>query len=502
MEEKDRQSIQELTQEENAQQGVFLPSANANTGSPAPAGNEPNDCVEAPPKNGEHSKGKKEKQDRKRGENQVQKQGKKSEKKWISYVLVGILVLASFWSGFLARQLALDPEMRSLIRLKNRIEKSYYYGLDDEKFYDTIFQAINEGLLDDYSLYMDEEEYASYRAQGQGQQSGIGLVFTTRTASGEKQMYINRVCGNSPAEAVGICEGDFVVGFGATQEEMISSNDFEEFVAFLSDYGAGETFFVQFKKQGVKELFKENYVENYVFYRSNERAYRFTGENADTLTQAGEPLTCLDEKTAYIRLTHFNGGAAKQFEMAMEVFRSENKQNLVLDLRGNGGGYLDIMLEIASYFCKNTDEKTPIGVVADYGEYKKEYDVPQNVYFEYFTANSRICVLADNQSASASECLIGCMSDYGAIAYSDICLSQRDGVAKTFGKGIMQTTYPFSGKAGGAVKLTTAQICWPKSGRCIHGRGVLPEDGALQVAENQLLDAEITSAIGLLFAGN
>ncbi len=493
MQEKDRQTFQELTQEENARQGVFLPSANANTGNPAPAENEPNDCVESALKNGEtcvEYKGKKE------------KQNKKPKKKWLAYVLVGVIVLTSFWGGFLARQFSLDPEMRSLIRLKNRIEKSYYYGLDDEEFYDVIFHAINEGLLDDYSLYMDEAEYASYRSQGQGQQSGIGLVFTTQTASGEKQMYINRVCGNSPAEAAGICEGDFVVGFGATQEEMISSGDFDEFFAFLSDYSAGEKFFVQFKEQGVKELFKENYVENYVFYRSNERAYRFTGENADMLTQAGKSLPCLDEKTAYIRLTHFNGGAAEQFDMAMEVFRSENKQNLVLDLRGNGGGYLDIMLQIAGYFCKNTDEQKPIGTIADYGDYKKEYAVPKNVYFEYFTAESRICVLADNQSASASECLIGCMYDYGAIAFSDICLSQRDGVAKTFGKGIMQTTYPLSGKLGGAVKLTTAQICWPKSGRCIHGRGVLPEDGALQVAESNLRDEEITSAIGLLFANN
>ncbi len=486
MEEKDKQSEKELTQEENAREGVFLPSASANAGSPATEKSEPTDFVQSPSKEKKRDK----------------QRDKKRDKKWLSYVLVGVIALASFWGGFLTRQLSLDPEMRSLIRLKNRIEKSYYYGIDDKEFYDTIFGAINEGLLDDYSLYMDEEEYADYRSQGQGQQSGIGLVFTTKTPSGEKQMYLTRVCGNSPAEEAGIREGDSLIGFGASREAIVYSNDFDEFLAFVSNYKSGEKFFVQFQEQGIIELTKKNYVENYVFYRSQASAYRFTGENADTLTEAGKPLTCLDEETAYIRLTHFNGGAAEQFSEVMEIFRSENKQNLVLDLRGNGGGYLDIMLEIAGYFCKNTDEDEPIGAIADYGEYQKEYTVPENLYWEYFNEDSRICVLADNQSASASECLIGCMYDYGAIAYSDICLSQRDGVAKTFGKGIMQTTYPLRGGIGGAVKLTTAKICWPTSGRCIHGRGVLPEDGALQVEESKLFDGEITAAIKLLFAKN
>ena len=114
---------------------------------------------------------------------------------------------------------------------------------------------------------------------------------------------------------------------------------------------------------------------------------------------------------------------------------------------------------------------------------------------------AKIKVLADDGTASASECLLGCMLDYGAISYTDICLIERGGVAKTYGKGIMQSTFPFGLGNTDAIKLTTAQIFWPKSENCIHGRGILPADGAKSVKENYQKDGEILSALGVLMNG-
>ena len=130
----------------------------------------------------------------------------------------------------------------------------------------------------------------------------------------------------------------------------------------------------------------------------------------------------------------------------------------------------------------------------------ERYRANGNRFYDYFTKNSRICVLADGSTASASECLLGCMLDYGAISYKDICLSMRGGVAKTYGKGIMQTTYQLSLFERDAVKLTTAKIYWPISGNCIHERGILPIDGTKTVEENYQKDEEITQAISALFA--
>jgi carboxyl-terminal processing protease len=242
---------------------------------------------------------------------------------------------------------------------------------------------------------------------------------------------------------------------------------------------------------------RQAYVENYLFYRTSTTAYSFGGKKAKDLQTLGEPLACLDEDTAYIRLTQFAGDADERFDELMNLFKEEGKKHLVLDLRDNGGGYLDIMQGIAKYFTKNTTENRPLAVIADYGEIQKGFNAKGNLYNDYFTEDSHIYVLADNGTASASECLIGFMVDYGAVDFSDICLIERNGAAKTYGKGIMQTTF-LMGLTGDAIRLTTAEIRWPVSNRSIHDRGVLPEDGAKSVPANHYGDGEIESALTTL----
>ena len=103
----------------------------------------------------------------------------------------------------------------------------------------------------------------------------------------------------------------------------------------------------------------------------------------------------------------------------------------------------------------------------------------ENRYDEFFTDSTRIFVLADEFSASASECLIGAMVSFGAVDYADIFVRKEGGVAKTYGKGIMQTSYV--SPQGSALKLTTAEIFWP-NGKSIHGVGVTEKDGAVGIS--------------------
>ncbi len=421
-------------------------------------------------------------------------------------ILFGVLAIALavffFFCGFLVSSLTLDSEIRSLILLKNTIQTQYYEEITDEEFYGAVFAGVNENLLDPYSKYMTADEFTQTKSEAVGNRSGLGLVFLVENAAGEEQMLITRVCGNSPAERVGIKAGEYIIGFGMSKAEMQSSIIFEEFSAFLANRQAGENFYVRLQSdEGVRdvEIAKAEYVENYVFYRTSTTSYRFTGDNATTLVERGDPLPLLPQNTAYIRLTQFNGGAATEFKKAMELFKEQGKTNLVLDLRENGGGFLHIMQSISSYFCKTSNENKPVVAIADYGEKKENYRADGNYYDEYFSENSRICVLADSSTASASEALMGCMLDYGAISYGDICLSKRAGEAKTYGKGIMQTTFPFGLINSDAVKLTTAKILWGASQNCIHGRGIVEADGTLSVQENHVGDNEINAAIAKLF---
>lgn len=428
-------------------------------------------------------------------------QPKHKKDKWKKVGAV-VLAIALFFAGYLASSLQFDSEMRALAKIKRAIQDKYYEEITDEEFYGVLFDAINEDLLDDYSKYMTPDEYASVLTEATGEWSGIGLTFLTEDSDGNPKMLVRRVSGNSPAEKVGIREGDYIVGYGLIDEWLIDSEKYGAFYAFVQERTKGEKFLIKVKRgEQVEtvEIYKDTFVENYVFYRTNTTAYTFTGSQATEWQETGDKLSCLDDKTAYIRLTQFNGSAGTEFARAMEQFKTDGKINLVLDLRDNGGGYMDILQEISSYFCKGSTGKSLIAV-AQYREGQKEqFYSKKSVYAEYFTAESQIKVLANDGTASASECLIGCMLDYGAISYADICLTENFGVAKTYGKGIMQSTFPFGLFNSDAMKLTTAKITWPKSGNCIHGRGILPEDGTKTSSQSFEKDKEISLAIAELF---
>jgi len=412
-----------------------------------------------------------------------------------------LALFGAFLVGVLTCYFSFDSEFRALSRLKKAVQSNYYEKISDKEFYDVLFNAVNEDLLDSYSAYMSPDEFAAYQTEATGQWSGIGITFLVKDEQGRDCLQVAEVSGNSPAERAGIKVGDCVLGFGKTAETVEDNVSFTAFSKFLEGFKAGENFFLCVESAGerrVVTLARKAFVENYVFYRSKTTAYRFTGNVATTIEAYDGALEVLDEKTAYIRLKQFNGNAANEFEQVMKKFKEEGKTDLILDLRENGGGYMHILQEIASYFCKSSTAKQPLIAIARERDGDEDrFYASGNFYKNYFSETSRIRVLADNLTASASECLLGAMLDYGACTYSDICLSMRAGEAKTYGKGIMQTTYPLSIINPDAAKLTTAKVLWPKSETCIHDRGILPEDGCKTVAESYVGDGEILAAWSL-----
>ncbi len=425
----------------------------------------------------------------------------KIKKAKILNILLAVGIGAScFCVGFFARHWSLDKEMRTLIKVKNTIQDEYYEDVSDEAFYDAVYAGVNNYLLDSYSWYMTEEEYDEMRVQATGQQSGIGIYFL----SGITDLNVYRVAGNSPAEAAGIQKDDTIIAVGKTEDSLLPCTQRKDFIDFLSTVTDGEEFCLQWRtmKNEIKsaKTRKEVYVENYVFYKTNEKSYGFESDGIHQIKMVGEPLTVLDDDTAYIKITQFNGTAGSVFDKAMAVFKLQEKKNLIIDLRGNGGGYMDVMQSISKYFCKSSKEDKPIAAIADYGERKQNFHADGNTYYDFFAEDSRVMVLADNMTASASECLIGCMYAYDVLNYADICLVEdTNGVARTYGKGIMQTTYTIA--MDGALKLTTAKVMWPTSTPySIHGVGVTKADGTKTVSSTLSYEAQTLAAIEALYA--
>lgn len=422
-----------------------------------------------------------------------------------------LALFCAFFGGFFTHKATLPKEINSLLWAKERIQKDYLYEISDEEFYAGVFGGVNS-LLDRYSAYMTADENDEAVKKSAGQYSGLGMYFVSATAEQAGMLTVSRTAGGSPAEAAGIADGSRITGYGATADSMTACVSLSAFMEFAAKYAAGEEFYVEETRypygeenKRVVKLHKASFTEHYVTYRSSSAAYVYPGADATETEKRFSDggafvLRSLPEDTAYIRLTQFNGNAAAEFDGAMKRFSADGKKNLVLDLRGNGGGDMEILRSIVSYFCKNATGKTPAAAKAVYRDGKTYvFDAKRNDYSAYFGEDGKAYVLADAGTASASECLLGAMLDYGGTEYGRVCLTAAaDGTAKTYGKGIMQTTRTRFLWRSEAIKLTSAQICWPVSGKCIHGVGITTADGCKSVAASYAPDGEISAGLAAL----
>jgi C-terminal processing protease CtpA/Prc len=234
-------------------------------------------------------------------------------------------------------------------------------------------------------------------------------------------------------------------------------------------------------------LNKTAYRVSYVTYYDNEIKYCFESENNESLTAKtyyGKGNSMLDSDTAYIAFAGFEGRADVQMINALAKMKERGRTKLILDLRGNGGGRMDILTEIAGALIYCNGKNNFAVAIAEGTRDKSTFYSGKN---RYNTAITSISVLADKHSASASECLIGAMIHYGGAFSRDKLIIEKDesGKATTYGKGIMQTTYGLIG--GGALKLTTARMLWPDGTTCIHGKGITAK------AENQVEKDQVLS---------
>lgn len=388
-----------------------------------------------------------------------------SKKSKIVYSFICIFVAAAMFIGGYFTSLALNSgKYGELSWVINYLQDVYFYGEDYET--SDYAKALVDALGDRYSEYYTKEEYAALLNSNAGNNIGLGLAFLT-----DGKCVIHSVTGNSPAERAGIKAGGKIVAVGGEKVE-----NYQEFSARLLKYAEGVPFdlIVEYSDGSVTyNLQREAFVSNLVTYKDSESEYRFTGKNGDEWTKfGGEGLSVLDDKTAYVKFTNFHGNnTLKNIETCLDYALSEGKRTVVVDLRGNGGGYVDMMSDIVSFFID--EDKGAVTAVASYKDGSN---------YSFRTAKRRckgfekVIVMADENSASASECFINALLDYKIMTFNDLIIQNKelgaDGFTRTYGKGIMQTTYVNSA-TGGALKITTAEIKSPIEGNCIHGVGFI-----------------------------
>ncbi len=415
-----------------------------------------------------------------------------SEKKFkrntrIMAALLAIIFLAiGFLAGWAIGANTLDGRARDLAWLVEIVEDNYYKEVDDDALYDALFSALE---LDKFCSYYNEDEYKKLKMESVGQNIGYGISLL----ADEDVPRVFRTIYNSPVEIAGLESGMYIYRFGASEEELASGTTDELFDFLTENTSCTMEFGYSEEDKRIASVTAADYSAAYCEYRDSEKTFRFRGEGRNlTLTETeGGGLSVLDDKTAYIRLMQFEGNAAREFVGCLEEMKERGRSDLILDLRCNGGGYLTILCSIASHLLRDADEKKPVVATAHYRNGKTEtYRANVNDFSSYFPADAHIRILADENTASASESLIGAMIDYGTVTMDDIYLreSTLDGekVGKTYGKGVMQNT--FSTPDGRALRLTVAEIRWPH-GNSIHDVGVRA-DAAHTIQADLLASAE------------
>lgn len=402
----------------------------------------------------------------------------------VAVLLALALLAAGFAAGFFTNSCSRSPAVRSYEWFLKTVDDNYYYGNSDG-FEGMSLKGLAEKYLDRYSAYYTAEEFAAQQKSNAGSKSGLGISYSFIEGKG---IYIASVTGNSPAYKEGLRAGEILVSgsAGGIRRDFTAADDF---TAIVGAAGEGEMSFTA-ADGDTYTVSKSEYTASYAYMSTKSSSWIFGDAKGGGLSLYEKPSETpfLPEDIAYIQLSQFFGTAAEEFGVLVEKYNASGCTSLIIDLRSNGGGYVSVMQDIAGCFAGGEVKHAMLS------RSKKGrtigYNCARTPEKQRVKKGTRVYVLANSGTASASEALIGAMICYGALDYSDIYLSDysdeylenigSDLTARTYGKGIMQSTF-VNRSTGEALKLTTAQIYWPDGKTCIHERGITAADGCKKV---------------------
>jgi len=298
---------------------------------------------------------------------------------------------------------------------------------------DLIYGALKGMLssLDPHSQFLTPEEYSELKQETTGEFGGLGIEITTK----DGLLTVVTPIEDTPAWKTGIKSGDKIVKIDG---EITRDITLQQAVRKLRGKPGAEVN-ITILREGVKELLEFKITRDIIKIKDVK------------------DVIILEDNTGYIRLVEFRENTHNEFEKEIKRLRDEGCDSLILDLRNNPGGLLDVAVKITQIFLESNKLIVSIkGRKENQNmEYKSKYPHP--------FIDLPLVVLVNSGSASGSEIVAGCLQDYRRA----IILGE-----KTFGKGSVQTVIPLFD--GSALRLTTSKYFTPKA-REIHGKGIQPD---------------------------
>ena len=331
--------------------------------------------------------------------------------------------------GVSSNSVANAQTMNKLQVLEDTIDRYYLESVDEQTLEKGVYDGLVEALGDPYSTYYSSEELKELQDKTEGIYYGIGAYVGIDADTSLPRL--TGIIEGTPAQESGLRAGDLLY---KVDGEEVQGLELAQVVSKIKGE-EGTSVHLTIIREGATD-----YLEVDVVRRKVE---------SPTVNQK-----MLDGGIGYIQITEFDTVTLDQFTEALAVCRGSGMKGLILDLRGNPGGNLNTVCDIAR-------EILPKGLIV----YTEDKDGKRSEYTCDGTKEMKepLVVLVDSGSASASEILAGAVKDYG--------IGTLVGTT-TFGKGIVQRIISLSD--GSAVKLTVSNYYTP-NGNNIHKIGIEPD---------------------------
>ncbi|MDU5229387.1 MAG: S41 family peptidase [Anaerococcus sp.] len=374
-------------------------------------------------------------------------------KKFGKFILALILVAGVGFTGFTLGQNSSVSKSSStrdaehiaqMEGLKSLLDQNFLFDYDDDQIYEGSLKGMFANLGDPYTAYYTPDEFKKLMESLNGRYSGIGL-----SVQASKEGYIKAVSvfDDSPAKEAGIESGDYITKVNG---KAFGPNQLEEAVAEIKgEPGSDVTLTILRTEEGTTN--------------SKEFDVKVTRADVNVDTIDDDILEVRGKKIGYIHIKAFDDITWKDFSDSYSKLMAQDIDGLILDVRNNPGGALDVVINIADNFL-------------DEGVIVTTKDKKGNVATEKSDANASdipMVVLQNENSASASEILAGAMKDRGRAKVIG---------TQSFGKGVVQKVFNLEDGAG--AKITISEYFTP-NGTQINKVGVTPD---IKVESDEDLD--------------
>ena len=317
----------------------------------------------------------------------------------------------------------------SLYETYDTIMSEYYKDVDSDKLIEGAINGMLESLDDEHTMYFDKKSKEEFDSELSGNYYGIGAQIQLTS---DETIKITKVFDDSPAKKAGLKEEDVFVSVDGTSVKGKSATE-------------------------VANMLKSDSVKtSTIVVRRNDKelTFKVTKENITLFSVSSEMLDNNGKNVGYLSVSIFGQKTYSQFKDALTKLEKQDMDSLIIDLRGNTGGYLSTVTNMLEEFIDKGNVIYQIQSSSGVKQYKT-VKVSDKKY--------KIVVLIDGGSASASEIMSAAMKEvYGATLVGQT----------TYGKGTVQTTKNLSN--GSMIKYTIEKWLTP-SGKNIDKEGIKPD---------------------------